>query len=156
MAPTKRDTHLRYPYPAYNFKLFVNGIADDGSSVAAAFSEVSGLQVETKVIEYRDGADLPFMHKGRGLTTFTNLVFKRGVTGHVEFWQWMLAGLNGDVDRRNGAVLLLNEDQEEVMRWTFSDAFPAKYSGPGFNAKNSEIAIETFELCHERLLIDLG
>jgi len=155
MPPVKRENHVRYPYPSYNFQLYVTGIVDDKQAVSAAFSEVSGLQVEVKVIEYRDGSDEPFMRKGRGLSAYQNLTFKRGVTGHMEFWQWLEQGTKGDVARSPGGVILLNEDREPVMTWTFEDAWPTKYVGPTFNAKNSEIAMETLEIAVERLEIDV-
>jgi phage tail-like protein len=155
MPPVKREQHVRYPYPSYNFQLYVTGKVDDKQSVSAAFSEVSGLQVEVKVIEYRDGSDEPFLRKGRGLSSYQNLTFKRGVTGHMEFWKWILQGMNRNVDRSPGGVVLLNEDRDAVMTWTFEDAWPTKYIGPTFNAKNNEIAMETLEIAVEQLRIDL-
>ena len=40
------------------------------------------------------------------------------------------------------------------MRWNFRRAWPCKFTGPGLNAKNNEIAMETLEICHEGLAID--
>jgi phage tail-like protein len=156
MPPQPRETHVRYPYPAYNFQLYILDRITDGLSVAAAFSEVSGLQVEVKVIEYRDGADEPFVRKGRGLSSFQNLTFKRGITGQIEFWQWILEGMNGNVGRNNGGVIMLNEDRDPVMTWTFENAWPTKYIGPNFNASTNAAAIETLEIAVERMQIDLS
>jgi phage tail-like protein len=49
---------------------------------------------------------------------------------------------------------LLDENKQEVMRWNFRRAWPCKFTGPGLNAKNNEIAMETVEICHEGLAID--
>jgi phage tail-like protein len=155
VPPTRRPQESeRYPYPAYNFKVSVTNV-DNGETVSGSFSEVSGLMIEVTPIEYRDGTDAPTPRKVRGLQKPSNLTFKKGVTGHVGFWNWMRNGLNGDVSRQQGYVALLNEDTDEVMRWDFRQAWPTKYTAPSFNAKNNEIAIETLEIVVEGLEIHL-
>jgi phage tail-like protein len=144
----------RYPYPAYNFVVSVTNV-DSGATVSGSFSEVSGLTVDVTPIEYRDGTDDTTMRKVRGLRKVSNITLKRGVTGHVGFWRWILDGLEGDAQREQGYIALLNEDKDEVMRWNFKQAWPAKYTGPTFNAKNNEIAIETLEIAVEDLRIDI-
>ncbi len=156
MPPTtrKQQSEERYPYPAYNFVVSVTTV-DDGKTVSGAFSEVSGLQVEVTPIEYRDGMDDTTVRKIRGLRKVSNITLKRGVTGHHGFWDWIKRGIDGDADRQQGHIALLDEDRTEVMRWKFERAWPTKYTGPSLNAKNNEIAIETLELVCESLEIDL-
>ena len=149
MPPVIRDD----PYPSHNFQLIVNGISD-GKSVSGGFTEISGLEVALTPIEYRNGTEDFTVRKLPGLKTQTNIVCKRGSTGHVEFWNWIKSGLDGDVKRAEGAILLKDENQVEVMRWNFSRGWPCKYSGPSFNAKNNEIAIESLEICVEKLTLD--
>jgi phage tail-like protein len=154
MAPVIRPKETeRYPYPSYYFVVSVTNI-DDGTTVSGSFSEVSGLSVEVTPIEYRDGTDEKTVRKVPGLAKYGNVTMKRGVSGHVGFWNWIRRGMNGDVQRQEGYIALLNEDRQEVMRWNFRNAWPTKYTGPGFNAKNNEIAIETLEVALERLEID--
>jgi phage tail-like protein len=151
---TRPQTNERYPYPAYNFIVSVTNV-DDGKTVSGAFTEVSGLQVEVKAIEYRDGMDDTTVRKVRGMRTHGNLTFKRGITGHHGFWDWIKRGMDGDCDRQQGHVALLDEDRAEVMRWNFERAWPVKYTGPTLNAKTSEIALETLEIAVENLVIDI-
>ena len=66
----------------------------------------------------------------------------------------MVATLNGRIFRVDGSIILLNEAREEVMRWKFSRGWPCKWSGLGLNAKTSEVARETLEICHEGLSLD--
>jgi phage tail-like protein len=150
MPPVKRDE----PYPAYNFEILVNGISDDGSAVGGAFAEISGLAVEIKPIEYRAGTHDFVVQKQPGLKSQTNLTCKRGATGHVEFWNWIKSALDGDVKRAEGSIILNDENQVEVMRWNFKRGWPCKYTGPSFNAKTNEVAMETLEICIEELLLD--
>jgi phage tail-like protein len=155
MPPTTRPQQTeRYPYPAYNYKVSVTNV-DTGETVSGSFSEVSGLTVDVQPIEYRDGTDDTAVRKVRGLRKLSNVTLKRGITGHVGFWRWVLTGIEGDVDRQQGYIALLNEDRVEVMRWNFRQAWPTKYTGPSLNAKNNEIAMETLELAIEDLRINL-
>lgn len=151
MPPVQRDE----PYAAHNFQVIVNGISDDGSAVSGAFTEVSGLEVEVNAIEYRNGNEDLTVRKLPGLRTQTNIMCKRGATGHAEFWNWIKSALEGDIQRAEGAIILKDENQVEVMRWNFSRGWPCKYTGPSFNAANNEIAMETVEICVEELSLDV-
>ncbi len=142
------------PYPAYNFLITVNGISNDGQAAGGSFTEVSGLEVEVTPIEYRNGSEGTTVRKSAGLRKYTNLTFKRGITGDLIFWNWVLAGVQGEIQRADGSVVLLDENRAEVMRYNFVRGWPCKYTGPGLNAANNEIAMETLEICHEGLEID--
>ncbi len=142
------------PYASHNFEVIITGISDDGTSVKGSFAEVSGLEAAMDPIEYRNGSEDITVRKIQGLKKFTNIVFKRGVIGDLAFWNWVVEGMNGTVRRTEGAIVLLDEGRNEVMRWKFKRGWPCKWTGPGLNAKNNEIAMETLEICHEGLSID--
>ncbi|MGE3107543.1 MAG: phage tail protein [Phycisphaerales bacterium] len=142
------------PYPALNFQVVITGVLDDGSSVRGSFSEVSGLDVEITPIEYRNGSEDITPRKLPGLKKFTNITLKRGITGDLTFWNWIKSALDGNVQRADGAIILLDESRQPVMSWRFRRAWPCRLSGPGLNAKNNEVAIETLEICHEGLSIE--
>jgi phage tail-like protein len=131
------------PYAAYNFLVEIDGIA------VAGFSEVSGLELESDVIEYRTGADDVTLRKLPGIRKFPNVMLKRGITGDTSLFEWARSR-----DRRNAVVVLLDDGREPVLRWRLRNAWPAKYAGPALNAKNSEVAIETLELVHEGLELE--
>jgi phage tail-like protein len=150
MAPVYRDD----PYGAYNFLVTINGISDDGNAVRGGFSEVGGLEVEVEPIEYRMGNESLGTRKLPGIRKFTNIILKRGVIGDLTFWNWMNGVLSGNVQRANGSIILLDENRAEVLRWNFRRGWPCKWTGPDLNAKGSDIAIETLEICHEGLSID--
>jgi phage tail-like protein len=142
------------PYAAYNFQVIVTEVSDDGVAVSGSFSEVSGLEVTQDPILYRNGSEDITQRKITGLKKFTDITLKRGITGHVGFWNWVVEALNGQVRRTAGSILLLDENRNEVMRWNFARAWPCKYTGPSLNAGNNEIAFETLVICCEQLLID--
>ena len=144
MSPPARDD----PYKAFNFLVEIDGIA------VAAFSEVSGLVSETDVIEYRAGGKTNTLRKLPGLTKYANLVLRRGVTQDAELWNWRKTVEQGTVDRRNGSIVLLDDDRSPVVRWNFLNGWIAKWVGPDLNAKGNDVAIETIEIAHEGLTRD--
>jgi phage tail-like protein len=141
VAQSQRDD----PYKAFNFRVEIDGVT------LAAFSEVSGLESQTEVIEYRTGTERNTVRKLPGLTKHANLVLRRGVTQDAELWNWRKTVVDGQVDRRNGSIVLLDDDRAEVLRWNFFDGWISKWVGPTLNAKGNEVAIETIEIAHEGL-----
>ena len=142
------------PYGSYNFEVVLTNVSDDGTAVKGSFAECSGLEVEVTPIDYRNGSEDIRVRKITGLKKFNHITLKRGIIGDLTFWNWIRQAMVGTVQRVDGAIVMLNEAREEVLRWTFKRAWPSKWSGPSFNAKNNEIAMETLEISHEGLDID--
>ena len=145
-----------HPYPGFNFIVEVpvpTGGAG-GKTVKGAFSEVSGLEATKEVIEYRNGNDDIHTRKRPGQTKFANIVLKRGVTGNIEFWKWLVEAMNGNHKPVDGQIHQLDEAKNTVVTWKFKSGWACKFTGPGLNAKNNEVAMETVEICHEGLAID--
>ena len=139
MSPARTD-----PYPAYNFLVEISGITK------GSFCEVSGLDSCIDVIEYRTGdAKENTVRKLVGLRKFSNITLKRGYTSDLSLWNWYDSIAQGNLQRANGSITLLDEQRNPVLVWTFKRGWPCKYEGPHLNAKTSEVAIETVEICHE-------
>ena len=132
------------PYKRFNFLVQIEGIN------SAGFTEVVGLGTSVDVIDYREGGDRT-IRKLPGLRKFGNVTLKRGVTKSSELQDWHRNVLQGQIDRRNVAIILLDDGGQEVVRWILSDAWPLKWEGPSLDALSSEVAIEALELCCEGL-----
>jgi phage tail-like protein len=141
VAPPKRND----PYQAFNFRVEIDGVT------RAAFSEVGGLESETAVIEFRVGGEPNTVRKLPGLTRYANIVLRRGLTKDHELWNWRQTVVQGNVERRNGSIILLADDLTEAVRWNFFQGWIAKWKGPALNAGANEVAIETIEIAHEGL-----
>jgi phage tail-like protein len=139
-APQRND-----PYKNFKFRVEIDGIAQ------AAFSEVGGLESETTVVEYRVGGDPNTVRKLPGLTKYANIVLRRGITKDMDLWNWRKSVVEGSPDRRNGSIVLMDDDGTDVARWNFFNGWICKWDGPAFNAKANEVAIETIEIAHEGL-----
>jgi phage tail-like protein len=133
------------PYKAFNFIVEIDGVQ------SAGFTECSGLSTETAIIEYREGSDPDHVRKLPGIHKFSNITLKRGMTSNRELWQWRNNIIQGQIDRRNGAIIIMSDDRKEVARITFVSGWPSKWEGPHLNAQSSEVAIETLEIAHEGL-----
>ena len=133
------------PFKNFNFLVEIDGIAHAG------FSECSGLRLEVDVIDYREGGEMSAVRKLPGLSKVGDITLKRGITTSKELYDWLASIRNGIADRRNGAIVLLDDARKEVVRWRFFNAFPRKLEGPDLNAQGSDVAIETLTLCCEGL-----
>ena len=130
------------PYKNFNFLVEIAGIT------VAGFSDCTGLESEVDVIEYREGGDRS-IRKLAGLPRFGDITLEHGITKSGELQAWHREILNGVSDRRNVAILLLDDERTEVVRWVVFNAFPRKWEGPHLHASGNEVAIETLVLCCE-------
>lgn len=136
------------PYGAFRFLVELEGL------VVGGFAEVSGLQAETEVEEYREGGVNEHPHKLRKITRYPNLVLRRGITDCRVLWEWYRDVIAGTVSRRNGAVILMDREGNPAWRMEFSGAFPVKWEGPELKADGNATAIEKVELVHNGLKVE--
>lgn len=147
------DDGPKYPLTSLHFR-----VSWGDSNNTSAFSEVSGLTLESEPIEYRDGDDTSLtVRKIPGLRKYGNVTLKRGIVrAENGFWEWWNEIQAGTVKRRTVLVSLLNEKQAPVMNWEIRDAWPVKVEGPSLNAKGNEVAIETLEFAHEGMKVTVS
>ena len=146
MATDKRTD----PYRGFNFILEIDNVPK------GAFSEVGGLTADGDSVDYREGTDLqPNVRKLSGLRKFVNITLKRGYSQDKSLWQWYQNVLNGIDDRRNVTVVLLNERREAVLRWHAENAWINKIEGPSLKASSNDVAMESLEIVHEGLTIEM-
>lgn len=140
----------RDPYRSFNFQLVIDGVP------LGAFTECSGLTAEGDPVDYREGTDVaPNVRKLVGLRKYTNIMLKRGYTQDTSLWQWYVNIANGIPDRRNVTIVLLNEERQAVLRWHAEGAWVNKIEGPMFKASGNEVAMESVELVHEGLTLEM-
>ena|SRR5436309_2254887 len=136
------------PFRGYNFRVEL------GTSAVGGFSECTGLSFTTDPVEYREGSDVPLhSRKLQGLRKFANIVLKRGTTPNHDLWNWYKNVINGVPDRRNGSIVLQDEQHNDVLRWNFENGWVCKWEGPAMNATNNNVAIESIEICVEQVLL---
>ena len=137
-----------YPIPKFHFQVEWGG-------AKIGFTEVTGLEVSTDVIEYRDGAS-PEYHKIKmpGMQKFSNITMKRGTfKGDNDYYNWWNTVALNTIERRDLTISLLNEAHEPVVVWKIKNAWPVKVQSTDLKADGNEVAIETIEIAHEGLVI---
>jgi phage tail-like protein len=134
------------PYLAFNFLVEIKGLTVGG------FTEVTGLQVEVEVHDYREGGVNEYIHRLAGPTRYpSNLILKHGLTDVEKLWKWHQEVRQGKFKRENVSIVLLDSAGEEQRRWNFSQACPVRWVGPELRAGTAEVAVETLELVHRGL-----
>ena len=143
-------------YPLTNFHFQV----DWGGGNIANFTEVSGLEIERDVVEYRAGGS-PEYHilEIPGLKKYSRITLSRGVfKGDNDFYAWLNAV---DIDnpeeyRRNLTISLLNANHKPMITWKVTGAWPVKMTSTEMNASESGVAIESLEISHLGFTIENG
>jgi len=144
-----------------------NNTADPGTPYLAAhrflieldditvgsFRTMSGLSSKQDVIEYKMGGDRSVRRKP-GRVTFNNITLERGFSEDTSLAEWRQNVIDGKDDRRTGAIVFLNADGSEALRYNFFRAWPVGWEGPGLNATGNETAIEKLELAVEWLEVE--
>ena len=131
------------PYMNFNFLVEIDGIT------RAAFHECSGFDSTIDVVEHREGGENTTVRKLPGVTKYSNIVLKWGITDDRELYDWHRQAVQGNLQRKSGSIILLDRQGIEKVRWNFFNAWPSKWDGPDFNAEGNDVAIETLELAHE-------
>jgi phage tail-like protein len=134
------------PFRGFNFLVEIDGITEAG------FQECSGLDTSTASQDYREGTDANHVRKLPGLNTYSNLTLKRGITDSNTLWNWRQTVIDGQAERKNISIVLLDEARNEKWRWNVSRAWPSKWTGPTFNATSNDVAIESLEITHEEVV----
>jgi len=137
-----------YPLVKFHFQVEWGG-------TKIGFTEVSGLDVETEIVEYRDGASPEYSKiKMPGMQKFSNITLKRG-TFHSdnEYFKWWNTVKLNTIERRDITISLLNEEHAPVITWKVKNAWPSKVQSTDLKAEGNEVAIESMEIVHEGLTI---
>jgi phage tail-like protein len=140
-----------WPLPKFYFS--VTGMP--GNPV---FQEVSGLETENQVIEYRAGNNKIFAPiKMPGLQKVGNVTMKKGifVTDNA-LWTWFSSIAMNTIARSTIVVNLLDETGTPRMIWTLNNAFPTKLTGTDMKSDGNEVAVESVEVAYETLAVTIG
>lgn len=142
-----------HPYSAFNFI-----VEFDGNELLGGFSDVSGLNAEITIAEYRNGnARENYVQKVPGLNKTGDVTLKRGIVNSEVLWKWITSVRNESVQAKVASmvVTLLSESREPVQRWLLRSCAPIKYTGPTLAAKGgTDVAMEELVVSAEAIEIE--
>jgi phage tail-like protein len=148
---TGETQNTTWPLPKFYFS--VTGMP--GNPV---FQEVTGLETEVQVIEYRAGNSSTFSPiKMPGLGKVGNVTMKKGifVTDSL-LWTWFNSITMNTIARSNIVVNLLDQTGAAKYKWQLNNAFPTKLTGTDLKSDGNEVAVESIEVAFETMTISLG
>jgi phage tail-like protein len=134
-----RDTD---PYGGFRFRIEILGLQVGG------FTEVSGLDREVQVEDFREGGLNDHTHKLATMTKYQNLTLKRGLADATDLWQWHQDVVDGRIQRRQMNVILIDIAGRDTWRWVVEKAYPVKWSGASLNASTNAVFVESVEFVH--------
>ncbi len=141
------------PFPTFKFHVEI------GSIVEAYFTECSGLEMSTEVMEYAEGGLNDFVHKFPGRTKVTNVTLKRGFALSNGIFKWYKEMENcmrqgKKFDFRSVTITMYTTEQHgKLMRWNLDKAFPVKWVGPSFRTDETAVAVESLEFAHHGISV---
>ncbi|MCF8111187.1 MAG: phage tail protein [Desulfobacteraceae bacterium] len=147
------ELNIKDPYRAYNFKLLIGEITE------GHFMECSGMDIRINTIAYRetgpaDGPGNPgYLRKIPGPVEYGDIVLKYGLTDSDTLWNWFMTGVEGNIERKNITIQLLDSaGSNVVMQWDLIGAWASQWKGAHLDAMGREIAIESLTIVYENLI----
>lgn len=144
-TPSQGQQDMLDPEGNYVFALEIDGVE------IAHFTECSGLKTSTEVFEIAEGGMNDRVHKLPGQSKWENITLRYGVTSDTSLLGWrgeILDDKFGISDRRNGSIVVKNNQMQVVRRYNFKDAWAVAWEGPSLSASGSELAVEMIEIAH--------
>lgn len=125
-------------------------------------SEVSGLTLETDVVDYRAGDDVSdFKSKRAGLAKNAQVTMKKGIFANdMLMSDWKNEYLNDrnynsvNNSRKEIIITQINENEEEILQVTLVRAWPSKWEGPSLNSTESAAAFESMTWECDQILME--
>ncbi|WP_299683509.1 phage tail protein [uncultured Dokdonia sp.] len=153
MANEENTDGSAWPLPKFRFEV---DLGDGLRNVA--FQEVSGLDVENQIIEYRNSNSPLFStEEVPGIVKYGNVTMKRGVfTNDSTFWNWYDQIKMNTITRGTIFIKLLDEAGETTMQWRLDNAWPTKITSTDLKSDGNEVAVDTLEIAHEQLIVTNG
>ncbi|MBP2845907.1 phage tail protein [Dickeya oryzae] len=144
-----------WPMPKFHFEVKWDGGA--GASMVASFQEITGLDIEAQIIEYRAGNSPVFSTiKMPGIIKSGNVTLKKGIfVKDNNFYDWFSKIKMNTIARTAVTINLLDESGSPAMTWKLKNAWPTKISGTDLKSDGNEVAVETIELAHEGLEVSV-
>lgn len=130
----------------HNFQVEIEGI----DIINTEFVSVSGVVSETEEIEFAHGTD-PYVRKTAGRVIYEPVVMERVYKGVDDFYAWRLEVENGNIERRNVTVRMMDAAFNVKRSMVLEGAWPSKWEMPDMDASSSGPATERITLVVRRV-----
>jgi phage tail-like protein len=136
-----------YPPVGFHFLVEFEGLGSQEQD--HQFQSVSGLSADIETEEIAEGGENRFKHKLPLKTKYPNLTLKRGILIDSKVINWCRQAIeNFSFKPVNLTIKLLNGEHQPLISWNVVHAYPVKWSVEDFNAEESKLVVENFELTY--------
>jgi phage tail-like protein len=127
-------------FAAGHFALELDGQA---VGILAAFQ---GGNAVADVIEFRDGTDPTFATKMPGTVHYEEITVVVGLAMDDAFWDWLGHMMDGDAQKKDGAIIMADFNYNAIRRLNFSDALVSEIGFPALDASSKDTAYLTVKI----------
>ena len=157
----------------FNFKVHLYESDQNKMLCQGLFSEVQGLEVTMEPRAIQVGGQNWGEVQRVGLTKFSPIVLKRGVTDLNDLWSWFDTTSRGANygHRLQGEIQVLDSripnpaagdeatgndanERTVILIWRLSGVLPIRFKGPDLSSMANQVAIEEVTLVHESLTME--
>lgn len=139
----------RDPLIVSNFALEIQGV------VKAFFKQASGFDNSSEIVTHKmvDAKGRQVVQKIPGELNWGDITLQRGITDDLSLWKWRQQIIDGRINeaRKDGSIVLYNQEMTEVARFNFHNGWPSAWKGPDVNAEDNSVGIEEITIAHEGL-----
>lgn len=124
------------------------------------FREVEGLSAVVDVMKYREGSDAAMASRLEpGLANYGPLILRYGVVSsksgvNNELWNWMKQILNGDTQKRNIVIIVLDWKNNPMVTYKLTNAWPSSWKLSKLDSRSSSPLIEEIIIQYEALNVE--
>ena len=123
------------------------------NGIAGFFTDIGGLGIEIEVVEKTDTSIDTTTRKRPGTTKYQEISLKRTLSPDKKMWEWVKSIRDGKLDyRTNGALVMFDMSGEEKSRWSFTNAWPSKWSASDLDVGSDDLMTEEVTLAVEGLI----
>jgi len=145
-APIEFDLATDNYVGTHNFQVKIEGI----DVINTEFQSISGVVSESEEIEFMQGTD-PYVRKTQGRVLYEPVTLERVYKGVDDFYGWRLEVENGNIERRDVTITMMDSAFRGIRAMTLENAWPSKWEMPDMDASSSGPAIERITLTVERV-----
>lgn len=143
-----------FPHTGYQFRVsfLIPGLSTLGP-VESHFQSVSGLSGGYSPKPYAAGGIAGYSHQLTERSSYGPLVLAKGMTSNQALQTWCeTTFLTMRTIPVNVLISLLGKNQEPLENWMVLHAIPTKFNTSGFDAKSSNVVVETMTLSYHHYI----
>jgi phage tail-like protein len=115
------------------------------------YLECTGLGSSVEVIPYCSNTD-PTVRKLPGRANYSEIRITWSVNREARhLYNWYRKSLDGNPERRNASIVLVDKSGNELVRWNLTGVWPCAYEGPYLSVMGTDLAYESLTLVCERM-----